>query len=165
MFTVGRVRQQLPTCCLIVCWWAEQNVISCPELRWTSPHHQHDLRRTTPDSVSNVDTLPGFYRKSVELQDGVSLTEPSLMSRTSWIHSLDSDRTVAADRESKTIFSSNNTHLRQTLSNADSTQTVDCVHVGLDPDAPTVHQILQQTLTTANQDQEPGLTHGRPRPL
>lgn len=35
-----------------------------------------------PDGVGEVDTLPGFYRKSVELQDRVSLAETGLMSRT-----------------------------------------------------------------------------------
>lgn len=37
-----------------------------------------------PDGVGKVDTLPGLYRKPIELQDRVSLTESRLMSRTAY---------------------------------------------------------------------------------
>lgn len=37
-----------------------------------------------PDGMGEVNTLPGFYRKSVQLQDRVSLMETRLMSWTSY---------------------------------------------------------------------------------
>lgn len=91
-----------------------------------------------PDGVGEVNTLPGLYRKPIELQDRVSVTESRLMSRTTyeqrgesdtgvhdpwvyghhvtvfltWIYCLDPDRAVGADGEPKSIFSPSNAHLQ-----------------------------------------------------